>query len=476
MLRRLVAKRLPALHRTALFAAQRCCMSSKPFLLSDIGEGIAEVEVMQWFVKAGDKVEQFEKLCEVQSDKATVEITSPFVGSIASLAYAAGEIAKTGTPLLHYVPEGAAKAPAAVAPVAAPAAAAPASATAAARPAAAATAGGNTKVLAAPAARGIAKQHGVDLAMVTGTGRNGHVTKEDVLIYVARGAALPPRVVAAATSATPAPPAATQPAAIPATAPAARSAAKSVSPPLEPPPRAMSGVVADRVEPIRGIRKAMFKQMTAALAVPTFSYCDEVQMDALMTARLELKELAAKYGVSKFTLMPMLIKATSLALAEFPLLNSSISADGTELVFKGSHNIGLAMDTPTGLLVPNVKNVQSKSLLEIASELERLQTDASTGKLGMADLKDGTFSISNIGNLGGTYTGPVINLPEVAIVGLGKTRPSPRYDEKGNLVKVSIMQVSWTADHRVIDGATMARFSNAWISYLEKPTTMLLHL
>ena len=134
------------------------------------------------------------------------------------------------------------------------------------------------------------------------------------------------------------------------------------------------------------------------------------------------------------------------------------------------------MDTPTGLLVPNVKNVQSKSLLEIASELGRLQADASTGKLGVADLKDGTFSISNIGNLGGTYTGPVINLPEVAIVGLGKTRPSPRYDEKGNLVKVSIMQVSWTADHRVIDGATMARFSNAWIGYLEKPTTMLLHL
>ena len=473
----LVAKRLPALHRPALFAAQRCCMSSKPFLLSDIGEGIAEVEVMQWFVKAGDKVEQFEKLCEVQSDKATVEITSPFVGSIASLAYAAGEIAKTGTPLLHYVPEGAAKAPAAVAPVAAPAAAAPASATAAARPAAAATAGGNTKVLAAPAARGIAKQHGVDLAMVTGTGRNGHVTKEDVLNYVlnyvARGAAPPTRVVAAAT---PAPPAATQPASIAATAPAARSAAKSASPPLEPPSRAMSGVVADRAEPIRGIRKAMFKQMTAALAVPTFSYCDEVQMDALMAARLELKERAAKYGVSKFTLMPMLIKATSLALAEFPLLNSSISADGTELVFKGSHNIGLAMDTPTGLLVPNVKNVQSKSLLEIASELGRLQADASTGKLGVADLKDGTFSISNIGNLGGTYTGPVINLPEVAIVGLGKTRPSPRYDEKGNLVKVSIMQVSWTADHRVIDGATMARFSNAWIGYLEKPTTMLLHL
>ena len=134
------------------------------------------------------------------------------------------------------------------------------------------------------------------------------------------------------------------------------------------------------------------------------------------------------------------------------------------------------MDTPSGLLVPNVKDVQSKSLLEIANELGRLQADAAAGKLGMADLKDGTFSISNIGNLGGTYTGPVVNLPEVAIVGLGKTRPTPKYDEHGNLVKMNMMQVSWSADHRIIDGATMARFSNTWIGYLEAPSTMLLHL
>ena len=155
---------------------------------------------------------------------------------------------------------------------------------------------------------------------------------------------------------------------------------------------------------------------------------------------------------------------------------SSVSEDGTTLIKKGAHNIGLAMDTPNGLLVPNVKDCASKSVLEIASELMRLQADAAAGKLGMADLKGGTFSISNIGNLGATYTGPVINLPEVAIGGLGKTRPVPKYDENGNLVKVSIMNVSWSADHRVIDGATMARFSNSWISYLENPQLMLLHL
>jgi len=229
-------------------------------------------------------------------------------------------------------------------------------------------------------------------------------------------------------------------------------------------------------EPIRGIRKAMFAQMVAANAVPHFSYCDEVVMDELMAVRQQLKPLAEKYGIPKFTLMPLMIKATSLALAEFPLLNASVAADGATLVKKGAHNIGLAMDTPTGLLVPNVKDVRSKSLLEIAADLQRLQTDASAGKLGVADLKGGTFSLSNIGNLGGTYTGPVINLPEVAIAGLGKARPTPRYDANGNLVKQTIMQVSWSADHRVIDGATMARFSNAWIGYLERPATMLLHL
>jgi len=199
-------------------------------------------------------------------------------------------------------------------------------------------------------------------------------------------------------------------------------------------------------------------------------------MDALIAARKALIPIAEKYGVAKFTLMPLKIKAASLALSEFPLLNSSVSEDGKSVIIKGRHNIGLAMDTPSGLLVPNVKDCQDKSILEIALELARLQKDASAGKLGMADLKGGTFSLSNIGNLGGTYTGPVINLPEVAIAGLGRARPTPKYDEKGDLVKQTIMQVSWSADHRIIDGATMARFSNAWIGYLENPTTMLLHL
>lgn len=220
----------------------------------------------------------------------------------------------------------------------------------------------------------------------------------------------------------------------------------------------------------------MFAQMTAATAIPSFGFCDEVVMDELMSVRQQMKALAATHGVSKFTLMPLIVKATSVALSQFPELNASISEYGKDLIVKGAHNIGVAMDTPTGLLVPNIKNVQGLNLLEIASELNRLQGLAAAGKLAAPDLKGGTFTLSNIGNLGGTYTSPVINLPEVAIAGLGKTRPTPRYDSNGELVRTMVMQVSWSADHRVVDGATMARFSNAWIGFLERPSSMLLHL
>ncbi|KAL1507986.1 hypothetical protein AB1Y20_007588 [Prymnesium parvum] len=410
-----------------------------PFMLADIGEGIAEVEVLQWFVKPGARVEQFDRLCEVQSDKATVEISSPFEGVINSVAYEVGAVAKVGTPLLHW--SGAAAPAAAPAPTPAAVAAAPA-------PTPPASPARHGKVLASPATRFLAKQKGIDLTQITGTAKGGRISKADLLAFIA----------------SPSP--ASKP------TPAAAPAAAAAAPP--PPPRATPAQAEDVVEPIRGIRRAMFKTMTAANAVPHFSYCDEVMMDAIMAARGEMKEFAASLGVPKFTLMPLLMKATSLALADFPLLNSSVSDDGTHIIIKAAHNIGVAMDTPSGLLVPNVKDVRNKTLLEIAVELARLQADASAGKLKMEDLKGGTFSLSNIGNLGGTYTGPVINLPEVAIAGLGKTRPSPRYDASGNLVRRHVMQVSWSADHRIIDGATMARFSNAWIGYLESPAKMLL--
>ena len=449
----------------ALAAAARgrwlSSVAPTPFKLADIGEGISEVEITEWFVKVGDKIDEFDRLCEVQSDKATVEITSPHECTIQSLEYAVGDMAKVGTPLLHMVIEGE-DAPAA-APAAAAAAAVPAAAASSGAPSAAAAATGG-KVLATPATRHMAKQHNLDLGTVAGTGRDGRVTKEDVLAYMS-GAA--PAVAAAAPAVAAAAPAAAAPAAPAAAlaAPLPAATLKSVAPLAE-----------DRIEPIKGIRKAMFAQMTAALSVPSFGFADEVCMDELMALRKVLKPMAAAHGVPNFTLMPLLVKATSLALSEHPLLNSQISADGKQLAYKAAHNIGVAMDTPSGLLVPNIKNVQQRTLLSIALELARLAADAKAGKLQPADLKGGTFTLSNIGNLGGTYTGPVINLPEVAIAGMGKIRPTPRYNAEGELVKEAVMQISWSGDHRVIDGAAMARFSNSWIGYLETPGTMLLHL
>eukprot|EP00967_Tisochrysis_lutea_P022477 scaffold25603_cov30-Tisochrysis_lutea.AAC.1 len=273
-----------------------CSAKPEPFILADIGEGIAEVELLQWFVKPGDAVDQFDRLCEVQSDKATVEISSPYVGKVESLAYDVGAIAKVGTPLLYILKQGSEKEAAG----GAPAAASPAKAVNTLPPTAPRTASTSGKVLATPATRALAKQHGLDLSTLVGTGREGRVTKEDVLVALdgsaAPAVALPVAPGAAATVAAP--------------------------PAL---PRPVRPAAADYEVPIRGIRKAMYAQMTAANAVPHFGYCDEVRMDELMAVRQQLKAAAAEVGLPKFTLIPLIVRATSLALAQHPELNGSIS-------------------------------------------------------------------------------------------------------------------------------------------------------
>ncbi|XP_073705559.1 lipoamide acyltransferase component of branched-chain alpha-keto acid dehydrogenase complex, mitochondrial-like [Garra rufa] len=169
-------------------------------------------------------------------------------------------------------------------------------------------------------------------------------------------------------------------------------------------------------------------------------------------------------------------EAASLGLLQFPILNASVDEGCQNITFKASHNIGLAMDTPQGLLVPNVKSVQALSVFDIAVELNRLQALGSAGQLGTADITGGTFTLSNIGSIGGTYAKPVILPPEVAIGALGKIQVLPRFNSCDEVVKSYIMNVSWSADHRLIDGATMSRFSNLWRSYLENPSTMVLDL
>merc|ERR1719443_157524 len=185
--------------------------------------------------------------------------------------------------------------------------------------------------------------------------------------------------------------------------------------------------------------------------------------------------MAAEFGI-KLSYMPFIIKAVSLALNDHPILNASMSEDETELIYHEDHNIGVATDTPHGLLVPNIKAVQNLSVLEIAAELNRLHQAGLQNKLTPKDIKGGTFSLSNIGSIGGTYAKPVIMPPQVAIGAIGRIQKLPRFDHHDNVVAAHIMNVSWSADHRIIDGATMARFSNQMKTYVENPTSMILDL
>ncbi len=198
-------------------------------------------------------------------------------------------------------------------------------------------------------------------------------------------------------------------------------------------------------------------------------------MTALIALRGRLKDQYAEQGI-RLTMMPFFIKALSMAIKQFPVINSRVNDDCTLLTYLSEHNIGVAVDSKVGLLVPNIKGCQSKSVLDIATELTRITEQARDGRVSPADLKGGTVTISNIGALGGTVATPIINKPEVAIVALGKVQSLPRFDSQGQVVACQLMQVSWSGDHRVIDGGTMARFCNLWKQYLEEPATMLVSL
>lgn len=414
------------------------------FNLSDIGEGIREVTVKEWFVRVGDTVQQFDNLCEVQSDKASVTITSRYDGRISKLWHDIDDVALVGTPLLDFdvVDEESSEDSA---PAAEPAA----------QPTASAGASSNTqqrtsseKVLTTPAVRRLAAENNVDLRQVPATGRQGRILKGDVLEYL--------NIVPAGTNVL-------HPTMLDKLATAVHSA--PAAPPAAP--------VADRLEPLRGVRKIMFRTMTEALKIPHFAYSDEVDMTRLVAARDDLKADAAQRGV-KLTYMPFMIKAASNALLHFPILNSTLDVASETIAYKAAHNISVAMATAEGLVVPNVKNCERKSIYEIAAELNALQERALRGQLVPADFAGGTFSLSNIGVIGGTYTHPCIMAPQVAIGALGKTKVVPRFGASGEIVRAHIMNVSWAADHRVIDGVTMAGFSEVWKKYLENPNRFLL--
>jgi 2-oxoisovalerate dehydrogenase E2 component (dihydrolipoyl transacylase) len=422
--------------------------AEEDFILPDLGEGIVECELVEWLIKEGDLIEEDQPVADVMTDKALVQIPAPRAGRVTRLYYAQGEMAKMHSPLFAILPADAVAIEDAAADATVSCAPAAATATTTAAPAATAptqkvlaTPLRSGKVLAGPAVRRVAREYDLDLSQVPGSGKDGRILKEDVLRY------------REGLTAGPAP---------------------AVSDAAAPADERPGGEV--RIEPIRGIRAAMAKRMLEAVSsIPHFTYGDEVEMNALLELRAQLKPKAERQDV-RLTLMPFFMKAMALAIQQFPILNSRVNDDCTELHYMPSCNIGMAVDSKVGLLVPNVKGVEGLSILEIAREVQRLTDAARAGKLKQEDLQGGTISISNIGALGGTYMVPVVNKPEVAIVALGKTQALPRFDAHGQVVARQIMNISWSGDHRVLDGATTARFSNLWKSYLEDPASMLLDL
>lgn len=394
------------------------------FILPDIGEGIVECEVVKWLVAQGQNIIEDQPVVEVMTDKALVEIPAKYSGVVTKLYYAEGDIAKVHSPLfaMQIIGEDSQQ-PAAVVTEQNNEVKAAESQLAPEHTHIDNTQPVSGKALASPAVRRLARELDIDLSRIAGSGDKGRVLKDDLT-----STSLP--VTAVTTG-------------------------------------------AKRVEPVRGIQAAMAKHMMhSVFTVPHFSVSEEIEMDKLMQARVQLQKSFELEGV-KLSFMPFFIKAMSLALEQFPIINSQINADCSEVTYFDDHNIGLAVDSKIGLVVPNIKGVQHLSLLEVAKKSNELVELAREGRLSSGDLKGGTISISNIGVLGGTVATPVINAPESAIVALGKIQRLPRFDENDEVKAVNIMHVSWSGDHRIIDGATMVRFNNLWKSYLENPITML---
>ncbi len=408
---------------------------AREFKLPDIGEGVHEGEITKWFVKDGDAVRENDPLVEVMTDKVTVQIPSPVTGKILERRGKEGEIVKVGATIVVFGEAGEA-APRPAAPVAGPAQAPAPPRAVSPPPPPAAPAG---EVLAAPAVRRLARELGVNLAAIRGTGPSGRVTEADV-----RGAA--------------------------------HGVAPASTPAAAPKP-AVSVATAGGEErvPIHGLRKRIYDKMAKSNSTAArFTYVEEVDMSHLVQLRDRLNEAGAKKGV-KLTFLPFIIKACVAALKEFPALNASVDDDRQEIVLKRYYNMGIATATDEGLTVTVVHEADRKDLWALASEVERLSTAAREKKLSLQDVQGSTFTITSLGKEGGILATPIINWPEVAILGIHKIekRPVVRDD---HIVIREMMYVSCSFDHRVIDGHVGAAFVQAVRGYLEHPAMLFVGL
>lgn len=415
-------------------------MAAYEWKLPDVGEGIHEAEIMHWLVSEGEDVVPDQPILQIQTDKAVVDIPSPTAGQVTKILAQEGDVVRVGTVVIVF--DSAVRAQAAE----------PASTTVSETPAipASRTALGDKtetrqpdrRALATPAVRKLARELGVDIQRVPGSGDRGRVVAEDIRAF-AEGVSRPE------------PP---KPASIP--------VARSGQEPQE-----------DVRVPLRGTRRAIAEHMVRSkYTAPHVTNMDDVEVEALVAMRQQLKATAAEQGV-KLTYLPFIIKAVIAALKQFPYLNASLDDEAQEIVLKPYYHIGIAVDDPDGLVVPVIRHADQKSLLDLAREIQDLTERAHAHRLTRDEMGGSTFTLTNFGSFGGLFATPVINYPEVAIFGTGRIQKrAVVLGEDDCIVARQMMSVCLTFDHRVVDGGTAGRFTNVVMRYLNQPANLFLEM
>ncbi len=408
-------------------------MAAYEWKLPDVGEGIHEAEIMHWLVSEGEDVAPDQPILQIQTDKAVVDIPSPTAGRVTKILAQEGDVVRVGTVVIVFDREGGIQAPAAEA----------AATLAAAQPARRPDTGpAAPRALATPAVRKLARELGVDIQQVSGSGERGRVMAEDVRAFAEGGARPEPPKHAATPSI-----------------------------------RTLPQVPEDVRVPLRGTRRAIAEHMVRSkYTAPHVTNMDDVEVEALVAMRQQMKATAAEQGV-KLTYLPFIIKAVISALKQFPYLNSSLDDETQEIVLKPYYHIGIAVDDPDGLVVPVIRHADQKSLLELAREIQDLTDRAHAHRLTRDEMGGSTFTITNFGSFGGLFATPVINYPEVAIFGTGRIQKrAVVVGEDDRIVARQMMSVCLTFDHRVVDGGTAGRFTNVVMRYLNQPANLFLEM
>ncbi len=403
---------------------------AKEFRFPDVGEGITEGEIVRWLVKEGDEVQVDQALAEIETDKAIVEMPSPYAGTVLKLHFKEKDLVKVGQPLVTIGAKG--EILAAATPAPAPLPARPGAASAPGLPGMIPAPGRPGEVLATPGVRALAKGLGVDLAAVRGTGSGERITEDDVRAFQA--------------------------------APSEKKLAVKIKAKYD-----LYGNL-DRI-PLRGIRRATAKKMRESLDhAAHVTHCDEADAGPI-DALLKKMKPAVETSGAKLTYLPFIVKALVEALKLHPTLNATLDEDENEIVLKKYYNVGIAVDVPDGLIVPVIKFADQKSVADIAAEIQTLAKAARERTLDLADLQGGTFSITNVGVIGGDFATPIINYPEVAILATMRIADRARV-VNGAVVVKKILPLCLSFDHRVVDGAEAARFTKDLIRFLEAPESL----